>query len=114
MNSERTDGMDDLVRRKDVIDALRSLVHRFEYAEDWCILEGEAEFVVSKLPSADVDLDKCSEKIWATAYQKGMRHGITTCGVCVHLHDNNCPMLCGRQLDDYCSWAEREELDETD
>ena len=44
--------MDDLVRRKDVIDALHGLAHRFEDPEDWCILEGEAEFVVSKLPSA--------------------------------------------------------------
>lgn len=44
--------MDDIVRRKDVIDALRGLAHRFEDPEDWCILEGEAEFVVSKLPSA--------------------------------------------------------------
>lgn len=44
--------MDDLVRRKDVIDALHGLAHRFEDPEDWCVLEGEAEFVVSKLPSA--------------------------------------------------------------
>ena len=44
---------DDLVRRKDVIDALHGLAHRFEDPEDWCILEGEAEFVVSKLPSAE-------------------------------------------------------------
>lgn len=50
--------MDDLVRRKDVIDALRGIAHRFEDPEDWCILEGEAEFVVSKLPSAQpVDKD---------------------------------------------------------
>lgn len=45
---------------------------------------------------------------------RGKRHGITTCGECVHLHDNDCPMLCGRQLDDFCSWAEREGEDETD
>lgn len=48
--------MDDLVRRKDVIDALHGLAHRFEDPEDWCILEGEAEFVVSKLPTAEPEI----------------------------------------------------------
>lgn len=44
--------MDDLISRHAAINALHGIAHRFEDPEDWCILEGEAEFVVSKLPSA--------------------------------------------------------------
>ena len=65
-------------------------------------------------PSADADLEGYSDNRWKAAYERGKRHGITTCGECVHLHDNDCPMLWGRQLDDFCSWAEREGEDATD
>lgn len=56
--------MDDLIRRQDAIDALHSLAHRFEDPEDWCILEGEAEFVVSKLPSAQPEIIRCQDCRW--------------------------------------------------
>lgn len=64
--------MKNLIERQDAIDALRGLTHRFEDPEDWCILEGEAEFVLSKLPSAQPEREKGNWVYGEDEYEYGI------------------------------------------
>ena len=82
----------DAIYRQDAIDALnKEIIKRrlLDDVNDGMLDEFDTEDILRKLPSAQPDIIRCGE--------------------CRHLHDNDCPVVgWGRDDDDYCAWAERD------
>lgn len=85
--------MSDLISRQDALEAFGLSEKTRKYGGDHSGYDTrmlyEIQDVLEGLPSAQPDIIRCGE--------------------CRHLHDNDCPVVgWGRDDDDYCAWAERD------
>lgn len=92
-----------MISRQAAIDAVRS------YYDECDEQEESIEERIERLPSADIDLSRFSDKLWAAAYERGKAE-VVRCKDCYH-YDEESEMCSINNSEfeptDYCSYGSR-------